>query len=227
MSDLFHEELPNETLDTIFATMALAHRLRAHTFQVLTKRPARMLDYWRRNNPGRFADIISKALHISTSGPEARTRCKGLDNAPGGLIPIAKETGHTHLLGVWLGVSVEDQRRADERMPLLLRTPAALRFASVEPMLGPVDLRPWLSDGRRLDWVIVGGESGPGARPCKLSWIREIVDQCARAGVPVFVKQLGRRAWHDDKPLDLKDSKGGDPAEWPLDDVDQLRQFPA
>ena len=120
-----------------------------------------------------------------------------------------------------------EKHRADERMPLLLRTPAALRFASVEPMLGPVDLRPWLSDGRRLDWVIVGGESGPGARPCKLSWIREIVDQCARAGVPVFVKQLGRRAWHDDKPLDLKDSKGGDPAEWPLDDVDQLRQFPA
>jgi protein gp37 len=91
------------------------------------------------------------------------------------------------LPNVWLGVSVEDQQRAEERIPYLLKTPAVVRFLSVEPMLGPMDLSPWLSDG--IGWVIIGCESGPGARPMKESWAATIIEQCARAGVPCFYKQ--------------------------------------
>lgn len=102
---------------------------------------------------------------------------------------------------VWTGTSVEDQQRADERIPELLKIPAKVRFLSVEPLLGPVELDPnWLGAGGRtgdnyqqpqVHWVIVGGESGPGARACTVEWIRSIVQQCAAAGVPCFVKQLG------------------------------------
>lgn len=131
---------------------------------------------------------------------------------------------------VWVGVSVEDQPRADERIPALLKIPAKVRFLSVEPLLGPVDLAPWLD---RLDWVIVGGESGPKARPCNLAWIRSVVDQCKAAGVPCFVKQLGRRLmidstggsrFDDHTYFKVADPKGGDPSEWPEDL--RVRQFP-
>ena len=105
---------------------------------------------------------------------------------------------HIEWQNVWLGVSVEDQRRADERIPMLLRTPARVRFLSCEPLLGPIDLNGYLADHEWLhgvpggiNWVIVGGESGPGARPMDLEWARNIVQQCKAAGVPVFVKQLG------------------------------------
>ncbi|MEQ9094528.1 MAG: phage Gp37/Gp68 family protein, partial [Miltoncostaeaceae bacterium] len=127
--------------------------------------------------------------------------------------------GENPLPNVWLGVSVEDQRRADERVPLLLDTPAAVRFLSCEPLLGPVDLtnisaavgpppteqwdvldREEAADaaleggyGHIIDWVIVGGESGPRARPMDIAWARSLVEQCATAGVPAFVKQLGSR----------------------------------
>jgi hypothetical protein len=100
------------------------------------------------------------------------------------------------LPNVWLGVSVENQHFADERIPLLLQTPAAVRFISAEPLLERIDVRPYLpSEGYNtlpgLDWVIVGGESGHGARPFDVAWARSIVKQCQAAGVPVFVKQLG------------------------------------
>ena len=127
------------------------------------------------------------------------------------------------LPNVWLGVSVENQAMADERIPILLNTPAALRFLSVEPLLAPVDLRPWLADdSHRPDWVIVGGESGPKARPCDMWWIWNIVhQQCFDYGVPVFVKQLGSRPVSSN-PLRfdtglITDRKGGDPSEWPED----------
>lgn len=87
---------------------------------------------------------------------------------------------------MWVGVTVENQAAADERIPILLDTPAAVRFISVEPMLGPINLMLELG---RLDWVIVGCESGPGARYCSMAWIHDIRDQCAAAGVPVFIKQ--------------------------------------
>lgn len=152
-------------------------------------------------------------------------------------------------LNVWVGTSVEDQTRADERIPALLQIPAVGRFLSVEPLLGDVDVerrhRPHSQDGRPMwptsepmlfgiDWVIIGGESGPGARPCNVNWIRSLVRQCKDASVPVFVKQMGSlpyvmRQGADGMPLDehyvaLAHAKGGDPAEWPEDLC--VRQFP-
>lgn len=155
------------------------------------------------------------------------------------------------LRNVWLGCSVENQHFADERIPLLLQTPAAVRFVSAEPLLGPVNVEPFLQypplhddhkmtfggrEWRGLDWVIAGGESGSGARPCDLAWIRSIVAQCKAAGLPAFVKQLGAVPIYRTLPPfngaqglrsngeKLKDRKGGDPSEWPADL--RVRQFP-
>lgn len=153
---------------------------------------------------------------------------------------------------VWLGTTVEDQRRADERIPILLDTPAAVRFLSCEPLIGPVDLEPWLYiDERRcgapsgwspdryrpkLSWLIVGGESGPKARPMDLAWARSLVEQGRAARVPVFVKQLGARPtqgmphWRVSEkaqgwPVELRHRAGGDPDEWPADL--RVREFPS
>ncbi len=127
------------------------------------------------------------------------------------------------LPNVWLGVSVEDQANK-YRIDILRETPAALRFLSIEPLLediGQLDLN-------GIHWGIVGGESGPQARPCDLGWIESIVDQFAAAGRPLFVKQAGSRpgyrrkhGWHD---IDLKDSKGGNMEEWP--EKIRIREFP-
>ena len=135
----------------------------------------------------------------------------------------------------WLGVSVENQAAADERIPILLQTPAAVRFVSVEPMLDAVRLDPaWLRTYRgssTLNWVIVGGESGPHARACNVEWIRSIVAQCQAAAVPCFVKQVGSRPYIEGPiaremtwPGLLEDRKGGTPAEWPEDL--RVREFP-
>lgn len=96
---------------------------------------------------------------------------------------------------VWFGVSVEDQQRANERIPALLRIPAHIRWLSVEPLIGPVGFSLWHRDDDThspadLDWVVCGGESGPKARPCRVEWIRSIVQQCKAANVPCFVKQF-------------------------------------
>jgi len=138
---------------------------------------------------------------------------------------------------VWLGVSVEDQATADERIPHLLRVPATIRFLSVEPMLGPVDLM--LLGGQRIhgvDWVIVGGESGHGARRFELDWARSIQSQCDKANVPWFFKQAGSNPHDWDTgdppnyippeivPLRLIDRKGGDMREFPNNL--QVREFP-
>lgn len=141
---------------------------------------------------------------------------------------------------IWLGVSVEDQKAADARIPILLRIPAAIRFLSVEPLLGPVNLRTIctmvagplnaLERGAGLHWVIVGGESGPGARPCNLGWVRDIVQDCSNSEARCFVKQIGSRPFYpprfegDNTFLKLKDKKGGHPDEWPADL--RVRQFP-
>lgn len=148
---------------------------------------------------------------------------------------------------VWLGVSAEDQQRWDERVPVLLRSPALVRFVSVEPMLGPVEMsnalwevgyEPHCGDRcsrdadspfhptRNLHWIILGGESGRKARPCNVDWIRSGVRQCWEAGVRVFVKQLGSDAIAGgDFRYHTKHSKGGDPEEWPEDL--RVREFPA
>lgn len=141
---------------------------------------------------------------------------------------------------VWLGTTVEDQRRADERIPILLGTPAAVRFLSCEPLLGPVDLTMvgaaqvspthrlginYLArDGMHLDWLIVGGESGAKARPMDLAWARSLVEQGRAAEVPVFVKQLGARPTAAGHLGPLRHRAGGDPGEWPNEL--RVRQFP-
>lgn len=162
---------------------------------------------------------------------------------------------------VWFGVSVEDQQHTGERIPLLFQIPARIRFLSVEPILGPIDFgkaspfcdepaknrdghvvdptygqhdHPFWTPGRKteIDWVIFGGESGPGARPCDINWIRDGVQQCRAASVAPFVKQLGSNAVCDNaNPVDwpnkrwpFRDKKGGDPDEWPADL--RVREFP-
>jgi protein gp37 len=154
---------------------------------------------------------------------------------------------------VWVGATVENQEWADQRVPELLQVPAAIRWLSIEPALGPVDLHRIrhpsggtfdalskkagiaFKSGAGIDWVVVGGESGSKARACDLDWNRAIVNQCKRAAVPVYVKQLGSRVtgcWGDwgaeptfrDGRFVLRDRKGGDPAEWPTDL--QVREYP-
>lgn len=162
MSDLFHEALPFETVARVFDTMRLAPW---HTFQVLTKRPSRMRDF---------------VQHLRTT-----STLPGLvDGDP----TAALASSHPN---VWLGVSVEDKRVAAERVPLLLDTSAARRFLSCEPLLGPLDLTPWLSVPNGLHWVIAGGESGKGARAMDPAWVRSLRDQCQAVGVPFFFKQWG------------------------------------
>jgi protein gp37 len=206
MSDLFQDGVPDDYIDQVFASMWLASK---HTFQVLTKRPQRMLAYLMKS--GRRSSIEWARTELQQH-VEAHWSKQELLTA---YAKTAVEWDAVYrawpLPNVWLGVSVENQHFADERIPLLLQTPAAVRFISAEPLLGRVDLRVYLQqfmdDGfipaladkpydpdtlsKRLDWVIVGGESGAGARPFDIAWARSIVDQCRSARVPVFVKQLG------------------------------------
>ncbi len=199
MSDLFHESLSDEEIDRVVVVMALAHR---HTFQILTKRPERMRAYFTDDDVIRRIAVLADARRVSVPGN----------------IPEIGPLGHGSpgrrwwpLRNVWLGVSVEDQPTADERTPILLETPAAKRFVSYEPALSAVDFEPWLyrcgplcTDGPGLDWIIVGGESGPGARPFDIAWARSTVSQCKSARVACFVKQLGA------KPYSMTGSIGDD-----------------
>lgn len=125
---------------------------------------------------------------------------------------------------VWVGVSCEDQANADKRIPILLQIPARIRFVSAEPLLGPIDfkLAVFIESGMdKIDWVIFGGESGNGARPCNVEWIRDGAQQCREAGVSPFVKQLGSFLV---TKLTLRDKKGGDISEFP-DDL-KIREWP-
>lgn len=193
MGDLFHEDVPDAWIDRVFAVMALAPQ---HTFQILTKRSARMRDYL--SGPNACARVDD----LTFEGDEWPELSKHFDEAGA----IANMTWFAHrgfLRNVWLGVSAEDQRRADERTPDLLATPAAIRFVSAEPLLGPIDFQsrplhvPDHDSGGHvpallhIDWVIVGGESGPNARPMHPDWARSIRDQCAAAGTAFFFKQHG------------------------------------
>jgi protein gp37 len=174
MSDLFHDDVPDEFIARVFAVMALAEQ---HTFQVLTKRHGRMRSLLGSN--GFQLAVMKAAVEISDS-PCA---------------DIYADDDRWPLPNVWLGVSVESQQWADIRIPALLATPAAVRFLSCEPLLGPVYLLTryddYLIHGRPVDWVIAGGESGPGARPMQVEWVRILRDQCVRAGIPFHFKQWG------------------------------------
>lgn len=204
MSDLFHEDVPDEFICRVFVAIALTPV--KHTFLILTKRPQRM--------------------HEFILGLPQRAQTFRLWVANGGEWPLSN---------VWLGVTCENQQAADERIPILLQTPAAVRFVSCEPLLKPVNLERYISrcierrktvmceDGyhkvciggravkengvvictcechgnkqaEKVDWVIVGGETGPNARPMHPDWVRNLRDQCQEAGVPFFLKQLGEWA---------------------------------
>jgi len=197
LSDLFHQDVPDTFIDRVFAVMALAPQ---HTFQILTKRAERMRAYC--STLGRHHEVDRVSLAAKALQPDGPGFWWGLGN------------GGWCLPNVWLGVSVENQRFAAERIPLLLQTPAAVRFISAEPLLGPVDLTAIrLHNGglvhalggtvvhsphdagsfRGLDWVIVGGESGPRVRPTDPAWVRSVRDQCVSAGVAFFFKQWGGR----------------------------------
>ena len=195
--DLFHEAVPESWILKVFAVMARAPQ---HRFYVLTKRSDRMLDWVDRPGRARFiaraADVVDRHLAEARLGVERALRyIEGREPVP----------ARWPLPNVILGVSVEDQQRANERIPLLLETPAAIRFLSVEPLLepvtifdldGPIDLPDGMDSP--LHQVIVGGESGSGARPMHPNWARSIRDQCANAGVPFFFKQWGAWCWIED-----------------------------
>lgn len=181
MSDLFHENVPADVIDRVFAIMALAPQ---HTFQILTKRPERMIEYMQGLQAAAddWAPKTVDGVFTPTNVLNIRYlhRKMGATGFPRVAWPLPN---------VWIGVSVENQEAADERIPLLLKVPAAVRWLSMEPLLGPVDVRAWLGTG--IDWVVAGGESGPQARPMHPQWPREIRDQCAAANVPFLMKQWG------------------------------------
>ncbi|HEY9866398.1 MAG TPA: phage Gp37/Gp68 family protein [Candidatus Obscuribacterales bacterium] len=220
MSDPFHKNVPFEWIERIFSVIEETPQ---HTYQILTKWPHRMID---------FFDWYS--ARCSDHSVDLQWRMP--DN-------------------VWLGVSCENQQTANERIPLLMKIPAKVRFLSCEPLLEPLDLSKFLpiewseiaedwieswpgigsySTNDYPNWIIAGGESGAGSRPCHVDWLRDIASQAQSAKVPVFIKQLGSNAiastpYIDDVAnnhycLKLKDRKGGDINEFPEDL--KLQQFP-
>lgn len=226
--DLFHENVPDEWIDKVFAVMALAAQ---RTFQVLTKRSKRMREYMTR--PGVSVRVGLEATEMTLNAITANPRRKigeGFRIFKAAASPGALKIWP--LPNVWLGVTTEDQARADERIPDLLATPAAVRFVSAEPLLGPIDFRR-ISYGTStgavfghpnitkievtvdalkgapitgipgLDWIIVGGESGKGARPMHPDWARSIRDQCKAAGAAFFFKQWGE--WEQVIHVDQRD----------------------
>lgn len=233
MTDLFGEWVSDDWLDRAFAYMAIASQ---HTFQILTKRPERMQKYFRScRNRIRF-EIVGLGRELNL--PEEQY-----------------ELYETYefdwpLANIWLGTSIENQKTADDRIPLLFKTPASVRFLSCEPLLEDLDLRPYLGvcigcqncefqgnhaiGQSKIDWIIIGGESGLGARLCNIDWIRSLVLQSKAADTAVFVKQLGSMpiksfAYIADigfshTQIKLKDRKGADINEFPKDL--KIRNFP-
>ncbi len=243
MSDLFQDGVPFEFIDKVFAVMALTPQ---HTYQVLTKRPERMLEYFERGSRfdlGAWAPVEVECMEILHNRREVDIRWVSWD-LPGWPLP-----------NVWLGVSCENRATYVQRIPLLALIPAAVRFVSMEPLLS--DLGDLMLDGffcETYQWAIVGGESGPGARPFNIQWARDVIAQCRAAGVACFVKQLGAfpvdtdygygkvgvYAEYDKRSITaakalgldyvgvnlvlLKDRKGGNMEEWPADL--RVREFP-
>jgi len=233
MSDLFHEKLRDEQIDRVFAVMALASQ---HTFQCLTKRPERAVEYLATNEHVPMA-FITEARVGREATAIARRRGENVESAWWDL------WWTWPLPNIQIGTSVENVE-TKHRIDTLRRVNAAVRFLSLEPLLedlGTLDLT-------GIHWVIVGGESGPGARPCDLGWVYSIVEQCRVARVPVFVKQLGAVPMMDQEiwdvepltkllsasnrnrvpqgfvPLKFADRKGGDWDEWPAEL--RVREFP-
>lgn len=228
--DLFHPGVWDAWLDEIFAIMALAPH---HTYQVLTKRSAEMRAYL--NDPTTQARIAVQMMELAPVGQK-------LANPPVLTPGRPMSISRWPLPNVWLGVSAEDQTRANERIPDLLETPAAVRWVSAEPLIGPLDLSristmrfrgaevlnaltgelsgmfgdPCPTRLPRLDWVVPGGESGPDARPMHPDWPRLLRDQCVEAGVPFLFKQHGAWAVTHDRDRDYPDWRdSADVSRWP------------
>lgn len=251
MSDLFFEEHTDEQIAAVFGVMAACPQ---HTFQVLTKRPERAQRWFR---------WVEKEARTCNAG-------RGMTEAAFCLVHAQRQSRDPFLArnvddicaqrwplpNVELGISAENNKYLDDRASILLDLPAARRFISAEPLLEEISLFAYLKTPLRdeclrnlrsaekpgLDWVIVGGESGPGARRFDIGWARSIVKQCRDANVPVFVKQLGAKPTVSstmafqaegelpggkfrmvvteasyEGPLKLRDPKGGDMSEWPED----------
>lgn len=237
LADWLDDEVPIEWLADL---LKLIYETPHLTWQLLTKRPQNFR-----------ARLIAVMKWVSDTRQPASNWWAAMKQIAGWL------NGHPPA-HVWIGTSVEDQRRADERIPLLLDIPARVRFLSCEPLLGPVDLMRvktpdgdgpssgllWIGSGAGIDWVIIGGESGPGARPCNVEWVRSLKEQCQSERVACWVKQLGSSCitdgetpsqWPDGthvyglmgstaSNVRLLDPKGGDMSEWPPDL--RLREFP-
>lgn len=249
LCDWLDDEVPIEWLADF---LKLIHDTPNLDWLLLTKRPENFL---RIRHIGNAGSITSPGMKFPKISQWARQWFEG-----------------TPPPNIWIGVSVENQEMADKRIPELLKIPARVRFLSCEPLLGPIDLSAWMlpksagiacwcrgtarvhdwkpgeacptAPGLGLDWAIVGGESGPGARPCYVQWIHSIKGQCRLANVPVFVKQVGafpviksesewetptrhlsfNTACTKDIMVNLKHKKGGDPSEWP--ESLRVREFP-
>ncbi len=262
MSDLFHEDIPNEYIAAVFGVMAACP---LHTFQVLTKRAARMREWFewiaQRDQVGDGIHACITEMFGVPGLNEYLTRNDSHEGSdPGEWDHLVEDPPEWPLPNVHLGVSAENQATADERIPLLRKVPAVVKFVSAEPLLGPVNIfgvdqedgeygpgwdlkhvehRTDYGTGIEhdvdaqtgIDWVIVGGESGPCARPCDIAWIRSIVEQCKAADVPLFCKQLGAQPIETSAPcgapgcstfcphsvgaIGMTSRKGGDPSEWP------------
>lgn len=237
MSDLFQVDVPDGFIMDTWRVMGSCPR---HLFMVLTKRADRMAEWMRRwsDTTADSIDFVNArgpaAVRASHSSGRAMLFADMLDRwgapPPGAAFPTydwvqGMRWWPEALPKVWLGVSVEDRKYGLPRIDILRQVPAAVRFLSIEPLLeglGQLDLT-------GIHWVIVGGESGPGARPFDIDWAETIVQQCVEQGTPVFLKQLGAvpvRSFGD-MPIKilLKSKKGSDEAEWPAH-LRGLKQFP-
>ena len=201
MSDLFHKDIPEHFIDKVFAIMILSPR---HTFQILTKRPERMKEYFDKGRERLVVDWINASYEMGLADKN--------DDPDIAACQIFNSVKRKYpFQNIWLGVSVEDQKTADERIPILLQVPAAVSWISAEPLLGEINLKKkWMqimSEGQFLndvecgikpeilDWVVVGGESGHKARLMHPDWVRRIKADCDSAKVPFFFKQWGE--WVD------------------------------
>lgn len=208
MSDLFHENLHQDSIALVYGVAIAAVHLRGHTFQILTKRAKRMRKVLRNPEFWDLANAHASAVVLEHVDPNDRRTTDARAT-------LREYSPRMPPPGIHLGVSVENQDAADNRIPHLLYTPAALRFLSCEPLLEPLHLRKidigghfeiYPLDGTTdcedddgqplpnlpaIGWVIAGGESGTNARPADVEWYRSLRDQCAAAGVPFFMKQMG------------------------------------
>jgi len=254
MSDLFYEGFSFEQIAAVFGVMWACPQ---HTFQILTKRPGRALAFFAWLGHATGMNLADNQPVTMATDPLTSCQIQAGKHVNLGPYKLGERPSAWTLPNVWIGVSVEDQQRADERVPLLQQIPAVVHFLSMEPLLSNVELdADWLlprckACGRHsprgkcceyepdctggtvhsnqqqpalVDWVIVGGESGPRARVCDAAWINDIVLQCKAAGVACFVKQLGSNAHSYGLPLPLEHPKGGDMSEW--HPSLQVRQMP-